>query len=567
MGFGNHINADSSERFVKNDSFQLVDATVDSVHLAMKSGQLTCVELVTSYLNRIKQYNLSLSHGAPINAFTALNPNVLSEAVALDKYYKLNKSFKGPMHCIPVIVKDNINTVYTPSTAGSLSMLGSQPVTNAFLVNKILSAGGIIIGKGAMDEFASGMSGISSRSGRVGNAYDSNQNPGGSSSGVGAAVSANFAMVGIGTDNSGSVRIPAAFNGIYGIRPSFGLVSQNGIFPRGNTDGVAGVIARNIKDLSITLSVISNSQDPNDYKTHHYNNRPYSYSSYLTKNAFKGKKIGIITSVDGEKTFDANNKEAMAIFETTFSKLSELGATLVRVKLPKFDSNRDDNMAGDIQDINSYLSSFPSTRKSYKDVCLSDRTRIFGSMDDCLKVMIKSRAATKDSKTYKQVFEKFSKNRAYIEKIMQENNLSAFIMPLNADGGPSYDISKVNTWKNPVSANTGLPAITIISGYTNSTPKMPVGMEFIGGMYQEGEIISLAYSYEKSSPKRLLPIMPKIIKSKSLINMSIPEMNNLFTLIGYNAYNKFLKNSLKKQMITPNEFAISVKDTINKNLS
>ena len=186
--------------------FSIKESTIDSTHTALKSGSIDCVELIQSYLSRIKKYNFSLKRGAPINAFVSLNPNALSQAKRLDSYFKQSGKLIGPLHCIPVALKDNIDTVDTPSTSGSLALLGSQPIRNAFLVNKIRAAGGIIIGKAAMDEFASGGQGISGRSGRIGNVYDPDKNPGGSSGGSAVAVSANFAMLGIGTDNSGSVR-------------------------------------------------------------------------------------------------------------------------------------------------------------------------------------------------------------------------------------------------------------------------------------------------------------------------------------------------------------------------
>lgn len=549
----------TAQASTQKGTFQLVDATIAQVHAAMKAHQLTCVQLIKDYLTRIKTYDLSLARGAPINAFVALNPNVFSEARKLDEYYAKTGHFMGPMHCIPIIVKDNIDTVDTPSTSGSLALLGSQPVTNAFLVQKLRDAGGIIIGKGAMDEFASGMDGISSKSGRVGNAYDPNQNPGGSSAGPGAAVSANFAMVGIGTDNSGSVRIPAAYNGIYGIRPSTGVISQSGIFPRGNLDGVAGVMTRTVPDLATTLSVIASSSDPKDPKTEIAVHRPVSYAEFLKPNALKGKRIGIITSVGGKKTFDANNQSAMVIFNQTFADLRKFGAVLIKVKLPKFDSNREHNMAGEIQDVNGYLASFPSTRKNYRDICTSNRTRTFGGVSDCLK-HIKD-TAVRGGQIYKQVLATFKKNRAYVLQIMKVNHLAALIMPLNAEGGPSYNSERVNTGRAAVSSNAGLPAITIIGGYTKSKPSMPVGLELIGKMYGEGELISLAYSYEAHLAKRPLPIMPGPAKPSPLLQMSIPQINNLFTIIGYDSYRKYLKHS-KKQMIKPQDFARLVRDRL-----
>ena len=237
--------------------FNLEEATIDSIHTAIKNHQITCTQLITAYLNRIKKYNLSVDKAAPINAFTEINPSVLNEAQYIDDTYAKTKKLVGPLHCIPVLLKDNIDSFDTTSTSGSFALLGNQPTKDAFLVSRLRKAGAIILGKGGMDEFASGMIGISSRSGRIGNAYDSTKNPGGSSGGPAAGVSANFAVIGIGTDNSGSVKIPAAFNGLVGLRPSTGLISQQGIFPMGTLDAAAGPLTRTTKDLAIVLDVIA----------------------------------------------------------------------------------------------------------------------------------------------------------------------------------------------------------------------------------------------------------------------------------------------------------------------
>ena len=530
--------------------FTLIDSTIDSTHAAIKAHKTTCEQLILAYFKRIKISNFSLSRGAPINAFVSLNPNALQQARKLDQYYKTYKKLIGPLHCIAVVVKDNVNTIDTPSTSGSLAMLGSQPVTNAFLVDKIKQAGGIIIGKGAMDEFASGMSGISSRSGRVGNAYDPNQNPGGSSGGVAAAVSANFAMVGIGTDNSGSVRIPAAYNGVFGIRPSTGVISQSGIFPRGNLDGVAGVIARNIPDLATTLSVIASTADPTDVKTRLVP-RIASYSKFLQAARLEKKRIGVLVSVAGRATHAPKNKGATAIFNKTYANFKRLGATLVDIKLPLFNTDRDHNMAGEVQDINHYLASFPSTRESYKGICLSNRTRTFGSLKGCLDHA--KETAHKGSKDYLKVLAIFKKNRAYVHKIMRKNNLDALLMPLNAQGAPSYDVMQVNTWRAAVSSNAGLPAITIIGGYSSGHPRMPVGLQLIGRKFDEGGVIALAYAFASHTPARPLPVIKEEADSPFL-KLSLARINNFITQSGYDSYNRFLK-SADDQKISPQAYA------------
>ncbi len=353
--------------------FGIKESTIESIHDAFKERKIDCEQLIQRYLYRIKKYNFSLERGAPLNAFVALNPNAVRQAKALDRHFKQSNKLMGPLHCIPIAVKDNIDTVDTPSTSGTLALLGSQPISNAFLVNKLRAAGGIIIGKAAMDELASGGEGISGCIGRIGNADDPNQNSGGSSGGSAVAVSANFAVLGIGTDNSGSVRVPAVFNGVYAIRPSTGLISHLGILPRGNLDGVAGVMARSIPDLA--LAAIASTSDPDDHFTKQVP-RTDSYANNLKNASLDGRRIGVIRSVAGNEVFDATDKTSMAIFNQVKARLERKGASLVEINLPVFDTNRDNNMAGEAEDIDQYLASFASTRRNLQDICLSGRTRL-----------------------------------------------------------------------------------------------------------------------------------------------------------------------------------------------
>ncbi|MFL0739940.1 MAG: amidase [Prochlorococcus sp.] len=520
--------------------FSIKESTIDSTHTALKSGSIDCVELIQSYLSRIKKYNFSLKRGAPVNAFVSLNPNALRQAKRLDSYFKQSGKLIGPLHCIPVALKDNIDTVDTPSTSGSLALLGSQPISNAFLVNKIRAAGGIIIGKAAMDELASGGQGISGRSGRIGNVYDPDQNSGGSSGGSAVAVSANFAMLGIGTDNSGSVRVPAAFNGVYAIRPSTGLISNSGIFPRGKLDGVAGVIARSIPDLAIALAVIADTADPEDLMTRDVP-RLDSYAKDLRTATLKGKRIGVVLSVAGHKIFDANDIPAMAIFTQVKTRLKRAGASLVEIKLPAFDTDRSNNMAGEVQDIDQYLGSFASTRKSYRDICLSERAII--GVQGCLGHI--ESTPSKYSPSYYQALETFEQNRSYVEGVMREDGIDALLMPLSAWQAPSYysDVLLTATTFLPVASNAGLPAIALIGGWTPESPTMPVGFELIGYKYGEGDLIGLAHAYALKLPDRPLPDLEVADNPSPFTGVCLQGINYFITQAGWHGYNQFLRDS------------------------
>ncbi|MFO3149800.1 amidase, partial [Legionella pneumophila serogroup 1] len=458
-----------------------------------------------------------------------------------------------------VILKDNIDSFDTTTTSGSYALLGSQPVRDSFLVEKLRKAGAIILGKSGMDEFAWGMIGISSRSGRIGNAFNPNKNPGGSSGGSAAAVSASFALLGIGTDNSGSVRIPAAFHGLVGLRPSTGLISQQGIFPMGNLDGTAGPIARTTEDLAILLDIIAK-PDLHDPKTLDIP-RVKTYKEFLKMDGLTNKRIGIVHNVNNIDTFDKMPSYILKIVQKATQNMQKMGATLIDIDLPLFNNDRKNNQAGEVQDVNEYLASFPSTRKNFQDICESNRTRNFGTKKDCLHFI--KNMASKSSKSYQQAQSIFAKNKIYVQKIMKRDKLDALLIPISTHGTATYDEMTVNTWRAPVSSNSGLPSISINIGYSDD---MPIGIELVGKQFHEGTLIEIAYAYEKHTSNKISPTMPE--ENPTLLNLSIPELNNLFTLLGKNAYEEVLMHSKdtndKASELTPEKFQKITVDTIDK---
>lgn len=513
--------------------FSIENASIDSITQAIKTQQITCQHLILQYLTRIQQHNLDLSRGAAINAFTSINPAVLATAKRLDQYFKSTGQLKGPLHCVPIVVKDNMDTYDMPATSGSLALLGTQPLRDAFLVAQLRQAGGIIIGKANMDEFASGMIGISSRVGRTGNAYDPKQNPAGSSGGTAAAVSANFAVIGIGSDNSGSIRVPAAFNGVYGLRPSRGLVSQHGVFPRGNLDGVSGPLTRSVKDMAIVLTLIAQ-PDPQDKLTLEH---PVvkSYAARLTRQSLRGLKFGIVRSGAHLSPFKQMPKPIVKMYQGFFKRLENNGATLTDVRLPRFDINRKDNMSGEIEEMDQYLANFPATRKNFKDICQSERTTTFGDKEACLRHL--SKTASLKSREYQDVLKRFIKNRQYILSIMKKHNLDALLMPIARRGPATYDIFTVNTWKIPLSSNSGLPGMVVNVGYTDDQ-QMPVGVEMIGKFYDETTLLQIAHVIDKNISRLQAPPLKQ--KQKPPKMMDISAYNNFLTMLGYNTYYSLL---------------------------
>jgi amidase len=244
-------------------TFHLEEATINDVHAAYLSGATTATRLVQAYLARIRAYDQA---GPKLNVVIFLNPRALQEAAALDEHLRTAGKFVGPLHGIPVLLKDNVNTKDMPTTGGSLTLAGYTPATDAAITQKLRSAGAIILAKVNLHEFAIWGETVSSMRGQTLNPYDLTRTPGGSSGGTGAGVTANFAIAGIGTDTINSIRSPASANSIVGIRPTLGLVSRAGVMPYSSTQDAAGPLARTVTDAAKMLNVLVG-YDPNDPAT------------------------------------------------------------------------------------------------------------------------------------------------------------------------------------------------------------------------------------------------------------------------------------------------------------
>jgi amidase len=484
----------------------------DSIELLLsdiKKNKTSCTQLITHYIQRIKRYDLDTTRGAPLNAIININSHAITKARILDKAYKDNKHLVGPLHCVPIVVKDNFDTYDMPSSSGSLALLGSQPIKDAELVARLRQAGAIILAKTAMDEFASGVIGISSRSGRIGNAFAPTQNPGGSSGGSAVAIASGFALVSLGTDNSGSVRIPAIFNGLYGLRPSSNLLPNTGVFPRGNLDGVPGPITKNLNDMETILRVLTGK------KTLH------------TPNIAKKITLGLVTSFN-QQTIDYKN------YERFLGQIRSLGITIKPISINSFNSDRKDNAAGEVMQINDYLALFASTRKNFTDICHSKRTRSFGTLKACLDYAKTNPSPA--SKTYRNVKAMLVKNRSMVEGKMNKYKLNALIMPISTKGIATYDIDTINTWRYPLSSNSGLPSLAFPIKYNDKG--MPMGIELIGKFNQENTLIAIV---QKWSLAFATPHFPTLKKSNHDLNkLNCAQFNNIKTLIGWKTYYHFL---------------------------
>src|SRR5574341_1379900 len=271
------------------------------LQIKMSSGELTARRLAEGYLERIARLD---KHGPTLNAVIELNPDALAIAEARDRDRQAGK-IRGPLHGIPVLIKDNIDTHdRMQTTAGSLALEGSIAPRDAFIVKCLRAAGAVILGKTNLSEWANfrgkrSVSGWSSRGGLTRNPYALDRSACGSSSGSGAAVAANFCAAAIGTETDGSIICPAQTNGIVGLKPTLGLVSRSGLIPIAHSQDTAGPMARTVADAAILLGALTG-VDARDAATRRSQNRAQQdYSPFLDQKGLQGARIGVARNMAG----------------------------------------------------------------------------------------------------------------------------------------------------------------------------------------------------------------------------------------------------------------------------
>jgi amidase len=305
-------------------TFQVQETTIPQVEAAFRKGKLTCRQLVQSYLARIASHD---QIGPAVNSFLELNPDALTIAERLDQAFQTSGPV-GPLHCVPMVLKDNYGTAdHNHTTAASLTMLGFIAPSDSFQAAKLRAAGAVFLGKVNMDEWATGGSGYSSRGGQTRNPYRTNRGPAGSSGGTGVAVSANFALAGVGTDTTGSIQGPSAFDGIVGIRPTSGLIGRTGIIPLALLTDTAGPMTRTVTDAAIILGVMTGI-DPNDPATEASAGKSFNdYTQFLDRHGLHAARIGVLRSLFGT-SLSGDNPEVDATFNNAVAEMQRQGAVI-----------------------------------------------------------------------------------------------------------------------------------------------------------------------------------------------------------------------------------------------
>jgi amidase len=492
-------------------SFELDEITIPELQDGMKSGRFTARSLAEKYLARIDEID---KRGPAVNAIIELNPDALSIADSLDQE-RQGKGARGPLHGVPVLIKDNIDTAdRMMTTAGSLALVGSKPPKDSFVAQRLRAAGTVILGKTNLSEWANtrsshSTSGWSGRGGLTKNPYALDRNACGSSSGTGASISANLAAGGIGTETDGSIVCPSSANGLAGIKPTVGLVSRAGIIPISHSQDGAGSMCRTVRDAAILLSVMRG-VDADDSATAASGGKTQpDYAQFCDPNGLKGARIGVARKYFGfsdavdalmEQVLDVIRKQGARLVDPadleTHGKFDDTEATVLMYELKA--------------DLNAYLTRLGpnAPARTLKDIIdFNDRNRekempYFGQ-DLFLK------AQSKGALTDKEYLDALAKNHQLagkegIDAVMDKNHLDAIVAPT---GGPAWLTDLVtgdhfSGGSSNAAAVAGYPNINVTAGFISG---LPVGISFFGRAWSEPTLIKLTYSFEQATKARQAP--------------------------------------------------------------
>ncbi|OEZ97047.1 amidase [Duganella sp. HH101] len=490
----------------------ILDAGVWEQQQMMEAGKLTSHSLTSQYLARIKTIDKS---GPRINAIIEINPEALKIALEMDRERNL-KRVRGPLHGIPVLLKDNIATGDRMSTtAGSLALNGIRAARDAHVAAQLRAAGAVIIGKTNLSEWANmrsphSVSGWSGRGGLTLNPYSLDRNCSGSSSGSGAAIAAGLATLAVGTETDGSIVSPASICGLVGIKPTLGLVSRSGIIPIAHSQDTAGPMARSVADAALMLAAMAG-VDAKDPVTQDSAGRAGDYRAALQKGGLKGRRIGVA------RNFFGSNDELDAVIEKALQDLKAQGAELVDTEVPnvgKYGDSETEVLLYEFKaDLAAYLKEYAphAPVSNMADVIAYNRKHGQQELPYFGQEYLE-RAQAKGDLDTPAYREALANNHRYaraegIDQVMREHRLDALVAPT---GGPAWLTDFINgdhfggSFSSPA-AVAGYPHITVPAGHVHG---LPVGLSFVGAAYSEAALIGMAYAYEQATLHRRAPQFP-----------------------------------------------------------
>jgi len=492
----------------KYEQLDLEEVTISELMENYENGNYSIADVTEAYLQRIEEID---QNGPALNSMIYINSEAMETARKLDEELQAGNK-RGPLHGIPIVLKDNIDTNDMPTTAGARAMEGSIPPEDAFITKKLRDAGAIILGKANLSEWANfhssfSSSGWSGLGGQTHNPYDITRNPCGSSSGPGVAPSANLAVFGIGTETNGSITCPSSANGLVGIKPTVGLLSRTGIIPISFTQDTPGPMARTVRDAAIALGTMVGVDEADSKTAASEGNYHTDYTQFLNEDGLEGKRIGFWKGPLGD-----HHRVDTLMYETV-RMLEERGATMVELE-----QISEENVGGDSfqvllyefkDGLNKYFDSLGEdapveNMQELVKVTLADSIEMHYFDHDLL--ITASEKGDLESEEYTEALERMLKytREEGIDKVMDENNLDAIVSPT---GGPAWKTDLTNGDNFSVSssspaARAGYPNITVPMG---SIDGLPIGVSFFGRAWSEPELIEIAYAFEQLTRARNVP--------------------------------------------------------------
>jgi Asp-tRNA(Asn)/Glu-tRNA(Gln) amidotransferase A subunit family amidase len=486
---------------------EVTEASIAQLQADQAAGRLSSVQLVDAYLRRIAAYDQS---GPALNAIVRLNPAARDEARALDLERRKGGP-RGPLHGIPILVKDNFATLGMPTAAGALALATLQTGDDAFTVKRLQAAGAIILGKTTLQELAAGITTVSSLTGVTRNPYDPALSPGGSSGGTAAAIAASFAAAGMGSDTCGSIRIPAAYQNLYGLRSTMGLLSRSGIVPLSSSQDVPGPLARSVGDLAILLDAIA-APDPADAVTMVAGRGAAPpYIDSVRADGLQGSRIGIIRELFSDAP---EGEEGKALLEAAFARMRDAGAEVIDIPLkPLMEMMRDTSVID--YELKSDLAAFLAQQANPPVSSLKEIIDL-GLDHEQVDRRLRQRAAapSRDAPGYAKALRKREDLRKLIVRTLADHRLDALAYPISQISPPLAGQARVLGGHCQLSASTGLPAMAIPVGFLGDG--LPVGMELMGAPFTERTLIKLAAGWEDKAHTRQAPFTtPPLINGRA----------------------------------------------------
>jgi amidase len=480
-------------------NFSFVEMSIPQLQAAMTAGQLTARDLVQGYLNRIQQLNPTL------HAVIETNPNAVAIATSLDNERK-SGHVRGPLHGIPILVKDNVATLDgMQTTAGSLALFNSKVPADAPIIQKLRAAGAIILGKTNLGEWANFRGfdnvyplavGWSARGGDTKNAYDLSYTSWGSSSGSGAGTAANLCAAAIGTETDGSITGPSAVENIFGLKPTLGLVSQDGIVPISHQQDTAGPMARSVTDVAILLGVI---QSPFGEVIGH--SVPSDYTQFLQPGSLNGKRIGRDTRYFNYNYYGSGipgDEETVAFADHALQVMESHGATIVPCDTGDVFAYTDDEFTALLFEfkaqIAQYLQTLSHTNlRTLADLIAFDNSHCVQELvyygQEIFELADQTSGDLSDPGYLAARNHARTSARSGIDDAMAAGNLDAIVAPhLTNSTGPAV---------------AGYPNFSMPVGIRSSG--RPAGMLMYSTFLHEPQLIAIAYDLEQALNARQQP--------------------------------------------------------------